>query len=158
MTSNLGAEYLVNLKETEDVDLVREQVMQVVRANFRPEFLNRVDEVILFHRLKREQMAAIVDIQLVRLRKLLDDRKIAIELDESARRWLADKGYDPAYGARPLKRVIQKQVQDPLAEKILRGEVRDGDLVKVTAGTDRLLFLPRHASAELREEPRAEAA
>jgi ATP-dependent Clp protease ATP-binding subunit ClpB len=150
MTSNLGAEFLVNLKETEDVDLVREQVMQVVRANFRPEFLNRIDEVILFHRLKREQMGAIVEIQLVRLKKLLEERKITIELDESARNWLADKGYDPAYGARPLKRVIQKQVQDPLAEKILSGDVRDGDHVRVTAGTDRLLFRPKH-EAEQRE-------
>jgi ATP-dependent Clp protease ATP-binding subunit ClpB len=144
MTSNLGAEYLVNLNETEDVDVVRDQVMAVVRANFRPEFLNRVDEVILFHRLKKEQMEAIVDIQLTRLRKLLEERKITLELDESARQWLAEKGYDPAYGARPLKRVIQKQVQDPLAEKILQGEVRDGDLVKITAGTDRLLFRPKH--------------
>jgi ATP-dependent Clp protease ATP-binding subunit ClpB len=148
MTSNLGAEYLVNLKETEDVDVVRDQVMQVVRANFRPEFLNRVDEVILFHRLKREQMEAIVDIQLERLKKLLTDRKIELKLDESARKWLAEKGYDPAYGARPLKRVIQKQVQDPLAEKILSGEVRDGDAVKITAGSDRLLFRPRHEAAE----------
>jgi ATP-dependent Clp protease ATP-binding subunit ClpB len=148
MTSNLGAEYLVNLKETEDVDVVRDQVMQVVRANFRPEFLNRVDEVILFHRLKREQMEAIVAIQLERLKKLLADRKIELQLDDSARKWLAEKGYDPAYGARPLKRVIQKQVQDPLAEKILSGEVRDGDVVKVTAGSDRLLFLPRHEAAE----------
>jgi ATP-dependent Clp protease ATP-binding subunit ClpB len=148
MTSNLGAEFLVNLKETEDVDLVREQVMNVVRANFRPEFLNRVDEVILFHRLKREQMETIVDIQLVRLRKLLEERKIALELDGSARKWLADQGYDPAYGARPLKRVIQRQVQDPLAEKILAGEVRDGDLVKITAGSDRLLFVPKHGQLE----------
>ena len=148
MTSNLGAEFLVNLKETEDVDQVREHVMQVVRANFRPEFLNRVDETILFHRLKRAQMETIVDIQLVRLRKLLEDRKITLELDESARKWLADKGYDPAYGARPLKRVIQKQVQDPLAEKILSGEVRDGDVVKVTGGSDRLLFGTRHTQGE----------
>jgi len=148
MTSNLGAEYLVNLKETEDVDIVREQVMQVVRSNFRPEFLNRVDEVILFHRLKREQMETIVEIQLSRLRKLLEDRKISIELDASARKWLADKGYDPAYGARPLKRVIQKQVQDPLAEKILLGDVRDGDVVRITAGTDRLLFRPKHEDAQ----------
>ena len=148
MTSNLGAEYLVNLKETEDVDIVREQVMQVVRSNFRPEFLNRVDEVILFHRLKREQMETIVDIQLARLRKLLEERKISLELDESARRWLADRGYDPAYGARPLKRVIQKQVQDPLAEKILLGDVRDGDVVRITAGTDRLLFRPKHEDAQ----------
>jgi len=144
MTSNLGAEYLVNLKETEDVDAVRDQVMSVVRANFRPEFLNRVDDVILFHRLKREQMEAIVDIQLTRLRKLLEDRKIAIALDKSAKKWLADKGYDPAYGARPLKRVIQKELQDPLAEKILSGEVRDGDEVKITAGSDRLLFRSKH--------------
>jgi ATP-dependent Clp protease ATP-binding subunit ClpB len=158
MTSNLGAEFLVNLKETEDVDMVREQVMAVVRANFRPEFLNRVDEVILFHRLKREQMGKIVDIQLVRLRKLLEERKIVLELDESARKWLADQGYDPAYGARPLKRVIQRQVQDPLAEKILAGEVRDGDLVKITAGTDRLLFVPKHGQAERGETERAEAA
>jgi ATP-dependent Clp protease ATP-binding subunit ClpB len=151
MTSNLGAEYLVNLKETEDVDIVREQVMAVVRANFRPEFLNRVDEVILFHRLKREHMEAIVEIQLQRLMKLLADRKIELELDAEARRWLAEKGYDPAYGARPLKRVIQKQLQDPLAEKILAGEVRDGDRVLITAGSDRLLFVPKHAA-------RAEAA
>ena len=144
MTSNLGAEYLVNLKETEDVDVVREQVMQVVRANFRPEFLNRVDEVILFHRLKREQMEAIVEIQLRRLVKLLEERKIVLTLDASARKWLAEKGYDPAYGARPLKRVIQKELQDPLAEKILSGEVRDGDQVKITAGSDRLLFRPKH--------------
>ncbi|WP_414832734.1 ATP-dependent chaperone ClpB [Afifella sp. YEN Y35] len=140
MTSNLGAEFLSNLKETEDVDAVREEVMQVVRANFRPEFLNRVDEVILFHRLKRQQMAAIVAIQLKRLETLLEDRKIELSLDDSATAWLAEKGYDPAYGARPLKRVIQKQVQDPLAEKILAGEIRDGAEVKVTAGSDRLLF------------------
>ncbi|MGH6926545.1 MAG: AAA family ATPase, partial [Propylenella sp.] len=144
MTSNLGAEYLVNLKATEDVDAVREHVMAVVRANFRPEFLNRIDEVILFHRLKREQMQAIVEIQLARLRKLLEDRKIALTLDESAIAWLSDKGYDPAYGARPLKRVIQKELQDPLAEKVLSGDVRDGDEVRITAGSDRLLFRPKH--------------
>jgi len=152
MTSNLGAEFLVNLKETEDVDLVREQVMSVVRANFRPEFLNRVDEVILFHRLKREQMEAIVEIQLKRLRKLLEERKIELQLDDSARRFIAEQGYDPAYGARPLKRVIQRQVQDPLAEKILSGEVRDGDVVRITAGSDRLLFVPRHGEPEARAE------
>ncbi len=154
MTSNLGAEYLVNLKETEDVDVVREQVMSVVRANFRPEFLNRVDEVILFHRLKREQMEAIVDIQLERLSKLLEERKITLQLDESARKWLADKGYDPAYGARPLKRVIQKELQDPLAEKILGGDIRDGDEVKITAGSDRLLFRPKHEAAAARRKRR----
>ncbi|MEM7430165.1 MAG: ATP-dependent chaperone ClpB, partial [Pseudomonadota bacterium] len=140
MTSNLGAEFLVNLKEDEDVDAVREQVMQVVRSNFRPEFLNRVDEIILFQRLKQAQMGAIVDIQMARLDKLLEERKIRVELDDSARDWLAEKGYDPAYGARPLKRVIQKQVQDPLAEKILAGDISDGDTIKLTAGSDRLLF------------------
>ncbi|HEX2256274.1 MAG TPA: AAA family ATPase, partial [Afifellaceae bacterium] len=148
MTSNLGAEYLNGLGQSENVDAVRDQVMGVVRANFRPEFLNRVDEIILFQRLKREQMAAIVDIQLRRLAKLLEDRKIMLELDDSARRWLADKGYDPAYGARPLKRVIQKHVQDPLAEKILAGEVGDGDTIHVTGGTDRLLFQPSGERAE----------
>ncbi len=140
LTSNLGAEFLVNLGEGQDVDVVRDDVMGAVRANFRPEFLNRLDEIILFHRLKRNQMAAIVDIQLGRLRALLEDRKITLELDDSARDWLAERGYDPAYGARPLKRVIQKQVQDPLAEKMLAGEIADGAIVRVSAGTDRLLF------------------
>ncbi len=140
LTSNLGAEFLVNLGEGQDVDAVRDDVMGAVRANFRPEFLNRLDEIILFHRLKRNQMAAIVDIQLGRLRALLEDRKITLELDDGARDWLAERGYDPAYGARPLKRVIQKQVQDPLAEKMLAGEIADGAIVRVTAGTDRLLF------------------
>ncbi len=109
MTSNLGAEYLVNLGEKDDVESVREEVMGVVRAAFRPEFLNRVDEIILFHRLRREDMGAIVDIQMQRLQMLLTDRKIVLQLEEDAREWLANKGYDPAYGARPLKRVIQKR-------------------------------------------------
>jgi len=140
MTSNLGAEYLVAQAEGEDTDKVRDQVMAEVRAHFRPEFLNRVDEIILFHRLKREHMGRIVDIQLERLQKLLDDRKIAIALDARARDWLADKGYDPAYGARPLKRVIQKYVQDPLAELILSGQIKDGEKVKISAGRDGLSF------------------
>ncbi len=140
MTSNLGSEYLVSQPEGQDSSAVRDQVMEVVRSHFRPEFLNRLDEIILFHRLQRAQMAAIVDIQLVRLQGLLDDRKIRLALDDSARGWLAEKGYDPAYGARPLKRVIQKQVQDPLAEKLLAGEIADGQTVEVSAGTDRLLF------------------
>jgi len=140
MTSNLGAEFLVNLGENEDVDKVREQVMALVRANFRPEFLNRVDEIILFHRLKREQMGAIVDIQIARVQKLLDDRKIALELAKDARAYLAEKGYDPAYGARPLKRAIQKELQDPLAGKILAGEIKDGERVKVGVGKDELTF------------------
>ncbi len=140
MTSNLGSEYLVNLGETQDVDMVRDQVMAVVKGHFRPEFLNRLDEIILFHRLKREHMGAIVDIQLGRLQKLLADRKITIEVNEAARSWLADKGYDPAYGARPLKRVIQKNVQDPLAEELLAGRIKDGDTVKLDAVAGTLTF------------------
>jgi len=140
MTSNLGAEFLVALGEKDDVDSVREQVMSVVRASFRPEFLNRVDEIILFHRLKKEQMGAIVDIQMARLQKLLDEHKIEIELSPEARALLAEKGYDPAFGARPLKRAIQKMLQDPLAEKLLGGEIKDGTKVKVGASADRLLF------------------
>ncbi|CDX49331.1 Chaperone [Mesorhizobium plurifarium] len=140
MTSNLGAEYLVNLGDDQDVDAVRDEVMAVVKASFRPEFLNRVDEVILFHRLRRQDMDRIVEIQLKRLENLLVDRKITLSLDHDAIEWLASKGYDPAYGARPLKRVMQKELQDPLAEKILLGEILDGSTVKVTAGSDRLNF------------------
>ena len=132
LTSNLGAEILVNQPEGESVDAVREQVMTIVRASFRPEFLNRLDEVLLFQRLERAQIGAIVDIQIARLQTLLDDRKITVELDDAARTWLGDKGYDPAYGARPLKRVIQKALQDPLADLILAGDVADGDVVKVS--------------------------
>ena len=132
LTSNLGAEILVNQPEGEGVDAVRDQVMTVVRASFRPEFLNRLDEVLLFQRLERTQIGAIVDIQIARLQALLVDRKITVELDEAARTWLGDKGYDPAYGARPLKRVIQKALQDPLADLILAGDVADGDVVKVS--------------------------
>ncbi|WP_192257650.1 ATP-dependent chaperone ClpB [Mesorhizobium silamurunense] len=140
MTSNLGAEYLVNLRDDQDVDAVRDEVMSAVRASFRPEFLNRVDEVILFHRLRRQDMDRIVEIQLKRLENLLVDRKITLSLDHDAIEWLAAKGYDPAYGARPLKRVMQKELQDLLAEKILLGEILDGSTVKVTAGSDRLNF------------------
>ena len=137
MTSNLGTEYLVNLGEAQDVDVVRDQVMDVVKGHFRPEFLNRLDEIILFHRLKREHMGAIVDIQIGRLQKLLADRKIDDRRVAMRRaNWLAEKGYDPAYGARPLKRVIQKNLQDPLAEELLAGRIKDGETVKVgvTAG------------------------
>jgi ATP-dependent Clp protease ATP-binding subunit ClpB len=140
MTSNLGSEFLTNQPEGQDTDAVRDQVMAVVRASFRPEFLNRVDEIILFHRLQRGEMTKIVDIQMVRLAKLLEERKITIALDPSAREWLADKGWDPAYGARPLKRVIQKAVQDPLAELILSGAVKDGDRVTISAGKQGLTF------------------
>ena len=132
LTSNIGAELLVGQKEGEDTDAVREYVLAEVKSRFRPEFLNRLDEIILFHRLQRSEMGQIVDIQLQRLNKLLSDRKIRVELDEGARMWLANRGYDPAYGARPLKRVIQKHVQDPLAEQILAGGVKDGDTVRVS--------------------------
>ena len=148
MTSNLGADYLTKLGENDDSDAVRELVMGEVRSHFRPEFLNRVDEIILFHRLKREEMGAIVDIQLKRLVDLLSERKITLELDDDARDWLANKGYDPVYGARPLKRAIQKYVQDPLAEQILSGQVPENSVVKVTSGSDRLQFRPRHAVSE----------
>ena len=140
MTSNLGAEYLVNQPEGQDTEAVRDQVMAEVRSAFRPEFLNRVDEIILFHRLKREHMGRIVDIQMVRLAKLLEERKIVLALDAKAREWLAEKGYDPAYGARPLKRVIQKAVQDPLAELILSGKVKDGERVTISAGKNGITF------------------
>ncbi len=152
MTSNLGSDYLASLGEDQDVDAVREMVMGVVRSHFRPEFLNRLDDIILFHRLKRSEMGAIVDIQLVRLQKLLDERKVTLDLDELARSWLAEKGYDPAYGARPLKRVIQREVQDPLADKILAGEIPDGSVVKITGGTDKLLFLPRVEGGKRKEK------
>jgi ATP-dependent Clp protease ATP-binding subunit ClpB len=147
MTSNLGSEYLVNQPEGQDSEAVREQVMAVVRSHFRPEFLNRVDDIVLFHRLKREQMGAIVDIQLERLKSLLADRKITLDLDDAGRAWLAEKGYDPAYGARPLKRAIQKYVQDPLAELILAGEIKDGERVPATASGSGLLIGRRHVSA-----------
>jgi len=132
MTSNIGSEFLANQKEGEDVEAVRPYVMAELRSKFRPEFLNRIDEIILFHRLKREQMAAIVDIQIARLQRLLADRKLTLVLDEQARTWLANRGYDPTYGARPLKRVIQKSVQDPLAEQILAGRTKDGDTVRLS--------------------------
>jgi ATP-dependent Clp protease ATP-binding subunit ClpB len=140
MTSNLGSEYLVNQPEGQDSDEVRDEVMAVVRQAFRPEFLNRIDDIILFHRLRRADMGAIVDIQMARLARLLADRKIVLELSDAAREWLAAKGYDPAYGARPLKRVIQKSVQDPLAELLLAGRISDGETVPVTVGPSSLML------------------
>ena len=147
MTSNLGAEILVNQPEGQDTDAVRDQVMAIVRASFRPEFLNRVDEIILFHRLQKSEMARIVDIQMKRLARLLEERKIAITLEPAARDWLAEKGWDPAYGARPLKRAIQKSVQDPLAELILSGRIKDGEKVVITAGKQGLKFNGEVAAA-----------
>ncbi|MGX1198621.1 ATP-dependent chaperone ClpB [Parvibaculum sp. MBR-TMA-1.3b-4.2] len=148
MTSNLGAEFLAEQKEGEEVEAVRDQVMDVVRSRFRPEFLNRLDEILLFHRLTREQMDGIVDIQIERLQALLKDRQIAIHLDEAARSWLADAGYDPVYGARPLKRVIQRNVQDPLAELLLEGKIGDGEEVKVSAGVDGIIINGHDTSAD----------
>ena len=140
LTSNLGSEYLASLPEGQAVDAVRGQVMEAVRAAFRPEFLNRLDEILLFRRLSRDDMVGIVDIQLRQLQKLLDDRKVTLEIDAEAKKWLANAGYDPVYGARPLKRVIQRELQNPLAEKILAGEIRDGDTVRVTASPLGLLL------------------
>ncbi|HVD85287.1 MAG TPA: ATP-dependent chaperone ClpB [Bradyrhizobium sp.] len=140
MTSNLGSEFLVNQPEGEDTSAVREQVMGMVRAHFRPEFLNRVDEIILFHRLQKSEMGRIVEIQFNRLQKLLEDRKITLTLDAAARDWLAAKGWDPAYGARPLKRVIQRNLQDPLSEMILAGEIQDGDRVVISVEGNVLTF------------------
>ena len=138
MTSNLGSEYMAAQPEGEDSDLVRPQVMDAVRAKFRPEFLNRLDEIILFHRLTRGNMDKIVDIQIARLQKLLIDRKIIMELDEKATAWLGDAGYDPVYGARPLKRVIQKKLQDPLAELLLGGKIVDGAALEISSNGDTL--------------------
>jgi ATP-dependent Clp protease ATP-binding subunit ClpB len=151
LTSNIGGDILArepnavplgfgSHAEAESWESVRKEVMEEVRRTFRPEFLNRLDEILLFHRLTREQMSGIVDIQLGRLRKLLADRKMTLELDSAALHWLADKGYDPIYGARPLKRAIQKSLQDPLATMLLEGRIEDGAAVKVTAGPNGLVI------------------
>ena len=134
LTSNLGSQYLTNLADGHPVEEVEPQVMDVVRAHFRPEFLNRLDEIILFHRLGADHMAPIVDIQVGRVAKLLKDRKVGIDLSPAAREWLGRVGYDPVYGARPLKRAVQRYLQDPLADLILRGAVKDGSTVHVDEG------------------------
>ncbi|HEY4070666.1 MAG TPA: ATP-dependent chaperone ClpB [Sphingomicrobium sp.] len=140
LTSNLGSQYLASLGEDEAVEKVEPQVMEVVRAHFRPEFLNRLDEIILFHRLSAWHMGPIVDIQVARLQKLLEDRKIRLDLTDAARAWLGRVGYDPVYGARPLKRAVQKYLQDPLADKILSGEIPDGSVVRVDEGDGQLVL------------------
>ncbi|NVJ99375.1 MAG: ATP-dependent chaperone ClpB [Alphaproteobacteria bacterium] len=147
LTSNLGSHLIAELKDGEPVEGVRNEVMDVVKASFRPEFINRLDEIILFHRLERGHMAAIVDIQVARLQRLLDDRKIALQLGDDAREWLANMGYDPVYGARPLKRTVQKYLQDPLAEEILKGTVKPGDEILVGAGEGALVLSPNGAAA-----------
>ncbi|MXO66515.1 ATP-dependent chaperone ClpB [Altericroceibacterium endophyticum] len=138
LTSNLGSQYLSNMEDGQNVADVEPQVMEVVRSHFRPEFLNRLDEVILFHRLGQADMAPIVDIQVDRVQKLLKDRKITLDLTDAARRWLGRVGYDPVYGARPLKRAVQRHLQDPLAEKLLRGEIPDGSNVHIDEGEGEL--------------------
>ncbi|PPB79701.1 ATP-dependent Clp protease ATP-binding subunit ClpB [Albidovulum inexpectatum] len=140
LTSNLGSQALSQLPEGGDIAQARRDVMDAVRAHFRPEFLNRLDDMIIFHRLTRKDMDGIVEIQLRRLQDRLAARKITLEVDEAARRWLAEEGYDPVFGARPLKRVIQRHLQDPLAEMLLAGEIHDGDTVPVTAGGDGLII------------------
>ncbi|MBB2203261.1 ATP-dependent chaperone ClpB [Gluconacetobacter tumulisoli] len=138
LTSNLGSDVLAHLPDNESTDRVQAEVMKVVRDHFRPEFLNRLDEIILFSRLQRADMTRIVDIQIARLRKLLDDRHIELTLDEAAHLWLAEEGYDPVYGARPLKRVIQRTLQNPLAGLLLEGTIHDGETVRVSADDDGL--------------------
>ena len=143
LTSNLGSQFLSNLADGEKVETVEPQVMEIVRAHFRPEFLNRLDEIILFHRLAQEHMGPIVDIQISRVQALLKDRKIKLELSEGAGAWLGRVGYDPVYGARPLKRAVQRYLQDPLADLILRGEMVDGGVVKIDEGDSGLVLIPR---------------
>ena len=148
MTSNLGAEILASQPEGEDSSAVREPVMAMVKTVFRPEFVNRLDEILLFHRLNRDHMTGIVDIQLERLQGLLDDRKIDLEFDLAAKRWLGDAGYDPVYGARPLKRAIQRALQNPIASLILEGRIADGDTVRISAGADGLIINGEAVDAE----------
>jgi ATP-dependent Clp protease ATP-binding subunit ClpB len=151
MTSNLGGDFLAEQPEGEDSDAVRDQVMAVVRGAFRPEFLNRLDEILLFHRLTRAQMVGIVDIQLERLRALLAERKVTLELDAAAREWLANAGYDPVYGARPLKRVIQRGLQNQLASLLLEGRINEGDTVHVSTDAEGLVVNGEAIRAEAAE-------
>ncbi|MGI9489734.1 MAG: AAA family ATPase, partial [Geminicoccaceae bacterium] len=146
LTSNLGSEFLAALNEDQPAAAARDDVMAVVQIAFRPEFLNRLDEIILFNRLGRADMSGIVDIQLERLASLLQDRKLSLNLSETARNWLADAGYDPVYGARPLKRTIQRNLQDPLARLILEGVVVDGTTIEVDASEQGLLINGQNAA------------
>jgi ATP-dependent Clp protease ATP-binding subunit ClpB len=154
LTSNLGARALSELPEGADSSKARREVEEAVRQHFRPEFLNRLDEQVIFERLNRADMAQIVEIQLKRLEARLIGRKITLELDDSARKWLADEGYDPVFGARPLKRVMQRHLQDPLAEMILSGDLLDGSIVTISAGPDGLIIGDR-ISASRRQRPEA---
>jgi ATP-dependent Clp protease ATP-binding subunit ClpB len=147
LTSNLGSQYLATLGEDEPADKVEAQVMEVVRGHFRPEFLNRLDDIILFHRLSASHMAPIVEIQVKRLGKLLEERGIVLDLTDAAKAWLGRVGYDPVYGARPLKRAVQRYLQDPLADAILAGRVSDGQRVRVDEGDGGLVLVPEEAEA-----------
>jgi ATP-dependent Clp protease ATP-binding subunit ClpB len=140
LTSNLGSQFIASLGEGEDVEKVEPQVMEIVRSHFRPEFLNRLDEIILFHRLGQDHMGPIVELQVARVAKLLVDRKVTLTLTAAARAWLGRVGYDPVYGARPLKRAVQRYLQDPLADMILRGDVPDGVTIKVDEGDGGLVL------------------
>ncbi|MGB3803804.1 MAG: ATP-dependent chaperone ClpB [Sphingopyxis granuli] len=142
LTSNLGSQAIAALPDDAPVEQAEPAVMEVVRAHFRPEFLNRLDEIVLFHRLGQQHMGGIVDIQVARVQKLLADRKVTLDLTDAARSWLGRVGYDPVYGARPLKRAVQKYLQDPLADLILKGEIRDGATVKVDEGDGALVLAP----------------
>ncbi|MDN6041541.1 ATP-dependent chaperone ClpB [Acetobacter orientalis] len=149
LTSNLGSDLLAHQPDGESTDMVQAEVMKAVRAHFRPEFLNRLDEIILFSRLQKADMTKIVDIQINRLQKLLDDRKIVLKLDDLAHAWLANEGYDPVYGARPLKRVVQRSLQNPLAQLLLEGAIHDGETVPVSANGEGLLIDGKEAAAAL---------
>ncbi|MFT9141270.1 AAA family ATPase, partial [Acetobacter orientalis] len=149
LTSNLGSDLLAHQPDGESTDMVQAEVMKAVRAHFRPEFLNRLDEIILFSRLQKADMTEIVDIQISRLQKLLDDRKIVLKLDDLAHAWLANEGYDPVYGARPLKRVVQRSLQNPLAQLLLEGAIHDGETVPVSANGEGLLIDGKEAAAAL---------
>jgi len=139
MTSNIASQIILGFKG-QDYEKMKEQALDVLRQSFRPEFLNRVDEVVVFHPLTRDELRQIVDVQLIRLRQRLEERKIELELTEKARDYLAERGYDPSYGARPLKRLIQRELETSLGRKLLSGEIRDNSRVIVDAGARGLEF------------------
>ena len=145
MTSNLGSREIQDAEG--DETQVCEAVMEQLQASFKPEFLNRIDDIVIFHQLSREQIAKIIDVQLLRLRAMLTERNIHLELDDSARALLAREGYDPHYGARPLKRAIQTMIQNPLAVKLLSGDILPGQTIKATASGDKIVFKVEAAAA-----------
>jgi ATP-dependent Clp protease ATP-binding subunit ClpB len=147
MTSNLGSAYLAERGDRAIDEGTRRQVLDALRAHFRPEFINRIDEIIVFHPLDRDQMKSIIDIQMKSLLKRLEERKVFVSLTEAAKDWLVREGYDPAYGARPLKRAIQRFILDPLALRVLEGEFREGDSIRVDAGPGGLQFAKQPAGA-----------